>query len=201
MMAASDVAGNTQMYAIIAALVAIGVVLIAVGFWARRATRPDHQVLAPLEVMNTRAWRTSSDSERERLLDDVRPEAPAPDDSNRSDAEPDAPADADVAPAEGGEPKAATVPVSSVTDVATDGYGTDMATLDTDAMLQRFRDRAQAVKQRPLPPVAGEERQEFIAQAKLDFQDFAIIGDAEATIEDGVLVLRVDLRGEGAAAT
>ena len=53
-----------------------------------------------------------------------------------------------------------------------------MATLDVDAMLERFRERAKAVKQRPLPPVAGEERQHFIAQAQLDFQDFAIIGDA-----------------------
>ena len=69
-----------------------------------------------------------------------------------------------------------------------------MAALDVDQMLARFRDRAAAVKRRPLPPVAGEERQQFIAQAKQDFQDFAIIGDAAATIEDGVLVLRVDLR-------
>lgn len=69
-----------------------------------------------------------------------------------------------------------------------------MATLDTDAMIARFRQRALAVKQRPLPPVAGEERQQFLQQAKLDYQDFAIIADAEATIEDGVLTLRVDLR-------
>ena len=69
-----------------------------------------------------------------------------------------------------------------------------MATLDTDAMIARFRDRAQAVKRRPLPPVAGEERQQFIDQAKIDFQDYAIIGDAEAAIEDGVLTLRIDLR-------
>jgi hypothetical protein len=59
------------------------------------------------------------------------------------------------------------------------------------------------VKKRPLPPVAGEERQQFLQQAKLDYQDFAIIGDAEGTIEGGFLVLRVDLRpaqerGEGA---
>jgi hypothetical protein len=70
-----------------------------------------------------------------------------------------------------------------------------MASLDVDAMLERFRERAKAVKQRPLPPVAGEERQHFIAQAQTDYQDFAIIGDATAAIEDGVLVLRVDLRG------
>jgi hypothetical protein len=66
--------------------------------------------------------------------------------------------------------------------------------LDVDAMIARFRERAQAVKRRPLPPVAGEERQLFIQQAQTDFQDFAIVGDAVATIEDGFLVLRVDLR-------
>ena len=61
-------------------------------------------------------------------------------------------------------------------------------------MIQRFKDRAQAVRSRPLPPVAGEERTKFLRQAQMDFQDFAIVGDATATIEDGVLVLRVDLR-------
>ena len=66
--------------------------------------------------------------------------------------------------------------------------------LDLDAMLQRFRDRAAAVKGRNLPPIGGEERARFIEQAKNDFQDFAIIGDATASVEDGVLTLTVDLR-------
>jgi hypothetical protein len=66
--------------------------------------------------------------------------------------------------------------------------------LDVEAMLRRFRDRAHAVRSRPLPPVAGEERTRFIEQAQLDFQDFAIVGDATAEVEDGVLVLRIDLR-------
>ncbi len=69
-----------------------------------------------------------------------------------------------------------------------------MAALDVDAMVQRFKARAEAVRTRPLPPIAGEERQRFLEQAQLDFQDYAIIGDAKATIEDGILVLRVDLR-------
>jgi hypothetical protein len=69
-----------------------------------------------------------------------------------------------------------------------------VASLDVDEMLARFRERAAAVKRRPLPPVAGEERQQFIAQAQADYQDFAMIGDADGAIEDGVLVLRVDLR-------
>ena len=66
--------------------------------------------------------------------------------------------------------------------------------LDVDAMIARFRERAHAVKQRPLPPVAGEERSRFIQQAQADFRDFALIGDAVGSVEDGFLVLRVDLR-------
>lgn len=69
--------------------------------------------------------------------------------------------------------------------------------LDIEAMIQRFRDRAQGVKNRPLPPVAGSERQAFIRQAETDYMDFAIIGDADGSIEGGVLVLRIDLRGQG----
>jgi hypothetical protein len=68
--------------------------------------------------------------------------------------------------------------------------------LDVDAMLARFRERAAAVRDRPLPPVAGAERQRFVDQAKLDFQDFAIIGDATWEFADGVLTLRVDLGGD-----
>ena len=66
--------------------------------------------------------------------------------------------------------------------------------LDIDGMIQRFRERADAVRSRPLPPIAGAERQRFIAQAQLDFQDFAMIGDAEGSLEDGILHLRIDLR-------
>ena len=66
--------------------------------------------------------------------------------------------------------------------------------LDIDAMLARYRDRAAAVRRRNLPPVGGEERTRLVEQAQTDFQDFAIIGDATGTLEDGILTLRVDLR-------
>jgi hypothetical protein len=66
--------------------------------------------------------------------------------------------------------------------------------LDIPAMLERFRERAKAVRNRPMPPVEGAERKRFMDRAQTDFMDFAIIGDAEGTIEDGVLTLRVDLR-------
>jgi hypothetical protein len=71
--------------------------------------------------------------------------------------------------------------------------------LDVDAMLARFRERADAVRQRPLPPVAGADRDRFLEQAQVDFQDFAIIGDATWEFDDGVLTLRVDLRPDAAS--
>jgi hypothetical protein len=69
---------------------------------------------------------------------------------------------------------------------------------DVDAMIQRFRERARAVRNRPLPPVEGTARRQFMERAQLDYQDFAMIGDATGAIEDGHLVLRVDLRPPGA---
>lgn len=69
-----------------------------------------------------------------------------------------------------------------------------MATFEPSEMIARYKERADAVKRRPLPPVAGEERQMFLQQAQSDFQDFAMIGDSEASLEDGILVLRIDLR-------
>jgi len=69
-----------------------------------------------------------------------------------------------------------------------------MGAFDVEAMIGRFKERAAAVKKRPLPPVAGEEREQFLNQARVDYQDFAIVGDADASIDDGVLVLRIDLR-------
>ena len=67
-------------------------------------------------------------------------------------------------------------------------------TLDLDAFTERFRERAKAVRNRPLPPVEGAERVRFRERAQQDFLDYALIGDAVATIEDGILTFRVDLR-------
>ncbi len=66
--------------------------------------------------------------------------------------------------------------------------------LDIDAMIQRFKDRAHAVRERGLPPLEGEARRRYMEQAQLDFQDFAMLADASGSIDDGVLTLRIDLR-------
>ena len=66
--------------------------------------------------------------------------------------------------------------------------------LDVDAMLGRFRERARAVRQRGLPPLEGPERKRFMDQARTDYMDYAMIGDAIATLEEGILTLTIDLR-------
>jgi hypothetical protein len=62
------------------------------------------------------------------------------------------------------------------------------------AMVERFRTRADAVRNRGLPPVEGPDRERFKEQARADFMDFAMLGDAEASIVEGILTLRIDLR-------
>ncbi|MCH7790468.1 MAG: hypothetical protein IH940_13665 [Acidobacteria bacterium] len=71
-----------------------------------------------------------------------------------------------------------------------------MADLDVDAMLERFRQRAHAVRSRSLPPIGGDERTQFIEQAQLDYQDFAIVADASWRLDNGILILEVDLNRE-----
>ena len=70
-----------------------------------------------------------------------------------------------------------------------------MAEFDVDAFIERFQERAEAVRSRPLPPVAGEERRKFIAQAETDFTDYSLVARADWSVEDGSLVLRIPLTG------
>lgn len=61
-------------------------------------------------------------------------------------------------------------------------------------MISRFQARARAVRQRGIPPIEGADRKRFIDQARIDYLDYAMIGDSEAKLEDGILTLRIDLR-------
>ena len=70
-----------------------------------------------------------------------------------------------------------------------------MDQLDVNALLERFKERADSIKDRNLPPVAGEERRRLIAQAQADFMDFSLIGSARWSVEEGSLVLRIPLAG------
>ncbi len=72
-----------------------------------------------------------------------------------------------------------------------------MAQFDVDAMIERFADRAQAVRDRPLPPVAGAERKKFVDQAETDFTDFLLVSRASWKVEDDNLVLTIPLKNPG----
>ena len=58
---------------------------------------------------------------------------------------------------------------------------------------KRFEKRAEAVKNRSMPPVGGDERLAFIKQAEEDYQDYMIISDSEYEIIDGYLVFKYKL--------
>jgi hypothetical protein len=70
-----------------------------------------------------------------------------------------------------------------------------MAKFDVDAMLKRYSTRANAVKERPLPPVAGEERKRFIEQAETDYTDYALVASASWELDDTYLILKIPLQG------
>ena len=65
-------------------------------------------------------------------------------------------------------------------------------------MLLRFRERAHAVRQRGVPPLEGLDRKRYVDQARTDYMDYAMIGDAAATLGGGILTLAIDLRPESA---
>ena len=44
-----------------------------------------------------------------------------------------------------------------------------------------------------MPPVAGPQRENFVRQAQLDFQDYALIADAHWDFTDGTLTLTINL--------
>lgn len=69
-----------------------------------------------------------------------------------------------------------------------------MTEFDPVAMVKRFKERAEAVRARGIPPLEGPERRAFVVQAQLDYQDYAMLGDADASLDDGILTLRIDLR-------
>ncbi len=70
-----------------------------------------------------------------------------------------------------------------------------MAQLDVEEFLARFRSRADAVKERGIPPLEGEARQQFIQQAEKDYLDYLLVGQSSWSIEEGSLVLKIPLAG------
>jgi hypothetical protein len=70
---AADDASSRLVYAMVFALIIIGVVLIVLAVVVFRRTRVDLAVLAPLERMGSRKWRKADTQSRREFLDAVRP--------------------------------------------------------------------------------------------------------------------------------
>ena len=64
---------------------------------------------------------------------------------------------------------------------------------NVEEFIARYKERAEAVKNRSIPPVGGDDRMAFIKQAETDFQDFMIIADSEFVIEEDYLVFEYKL--------
>ncbi|MGI9528079.1 MAG: hypothetical protein ACR2NG_00075 [Acidimicrobiia bacterium] len=73
--------------------------------------------------------------------------------------------------------------------------GGEVAQLDMDEFLKRFGDRAEAVRERGVPPLEGEARKTFIDAAEKDYLDYSLIASASWAVEDGQLVLRIPITG------
>ena len=70
-----------------------------------------------------------------------------------------------------------------------------------EQLIERFQERADAVKNRPMPPLEGLSRKQWVEETQQAFMDYAIIGDCQATLDGGVLTLQVDLRPPGERVT
>ena len=58
---------------IVLLLAVLGIALLMIAIWLFRLTRPDKELLAPLEVMGERRWRRADPVWQRRRLDEVRP--------------------------------------------------------------------------------------------------------------------------------
>lgn len=66
-------------------------------------------------------------------------------------------------------------------------------TFNINEFQKRFEERADAVKNRPMPPIGGDERLAFIKQAEKDYQDYMIISDSEFEITEEYLIFKYKL--------
>ena len=67
--------------------------------------------------------------------------------------------------------------------------------LNIEELKTRYKERAEAVKNRSIPPVGGDDRAAFIKQAELYFQDYMFVADCNFEVIDGYLVMKYKLDG------
>lgn len=73
-----DPDGTRTVTSIVVLLVALGLALLLLAVWIFRTTRPDPELLAPLEAMGERSWRRGDPVWQRRRLDQLRPKGARP---------------------------------------------------------------------------------------------------------------------------
>jgi hypothetical protein len=76
--AVGDPSATRTVYVTTILLVVLALALAALAVWLYRRTRPEPELFAPLEVMETRSWRKMDGEARQRTLDAVRPDGALP---------------------------------------------------------------------------------------------------------------------------
>ena len=74
----NDVSSTRKVYLLAVGLAALGIALLIITVWFWRSTRPDPALLAPLEVMGERKFRSLDEFAQQDLLNSVRPEDAQP---------------------------------------------------------------------------------------------------------------------------
>ena len=64
---------------------------------------------------------------------------------------------------------------------------------NVDDFLNRYKERAEAVKKRSIPPVGGDDRMAFIKQAESDYHDVMMIADSEIEVTEEYLIFKYKL--------
>lgn len=150
-----DPDGTRTVTSIVGLLVAIGLALAMIAVWLWRTTRPDPELLAPLEVMGERKWRRADPVAQHRTLDDVRPEG-----------------------AEPLTPSAAPPDIDEAFDAGPTGSGFDDLHTDPESEIEAVRpSRAQ------FPPPTGEVTPRQIDRPAIDEFDHEIDPDLLAAAE------------------
>jgi hypothetical protein len=70
-----------------------------------------------------------------------------------------------------------------------------MPAFDVDAFIERFKERAAAVRERGIPPLEGQARRRYVEAAEQDHLDYSLVASAQWAVEGDQLVLRIPLRG------
>ena len=170
-----DPDASRTVYAMVIALLLIGVALVFLAVWLFKQTKVDRGLLAPLETMSDRKWRRLDPASQRRLLDEERPEDAEPRDL------------APIQPSVDADFEAGTSKVEGFEDLADDGKGLDSEAVpldDTTAMDQPEESSDEANIEDVVDPTdTGDSVNEEVGDSGDGDVEGSVDGDAEGSVD------------------